>query len=140
MAKRWQGKLAGQPLSREILQVPDADTVVASGRQYNPWRQTQVTGWSGAVGDPEHAGKFIAQKLGDLTNARGNESGRDRKGRTPYPCHRRWREVGFLRSTEENAEQSASSGGGGGKAGSQGKRRQAPCVPDTEPEPRIEGT
>ncbi|SRR5712692_4101666 len=44
------------------------------------WRQSQVMLRSRAVGDPEHVGKSLAQKLGDLIRDRGSRHGRGGEG------------------------------------------------------------
>jgi RNA-directed DNA polymerase len=67
----------------------------------------RVLGWSGAVGDPAHAGKFPAQKLGDLRRARRDDAGRLREGQEPHAWATNSGEVGCARTTWEAVEQGA---------------------------------
>src|SRR5580658_5300434 len=95
----------------------------------------RVLGQSCAVGDPAHAGKFPAQKLGDLRRARRDDAGQFREGQEPHAWTIIGGEVGCAHSTWEAIEQGQPArGDGGGKERSQGERWTGPRTPDTEPD------
>ena len=64
--KRWEGKLAGWVLSREISRLQSADVVyITEGniKYVDIARHTELC----VVGDPTHARKHLARKSGDPT-------------------------------------------------------------------------
>ena len=61
------GETAGRAIEpRNKIIIREADTLMASGRQYRAYRNWQGTSGSCAVGEPWHAGTLPTRKPGDL--------------------------------------------------------------------------
>lgn len=61
------GETAGRAIEpRNKIIIREADTLMASGRQYRAYRNWQGTSGSCAVGEPGHAGTLPTRKPGDL--------------------------------------------------------------------------
>jgi len=134
-AEALTGETGGSAIEPRNQNSGDADAVKRCGRQNGPGRYMRVLGRSGAVGDPAHAGKFPAQKLGDLRRARRDDAGQFREGQEPHAWTTIGGEVGCARSTREAVEQGQPArGDGGGKERSQGERWTGPRTPDTVPD------
>jgi hypothetical protein len=92
-AEALTGETGGSAIEPRNQEIRDADAVKRTRKATRTRTIMRVLGRSRAVADPAHAGKFPAQKLGDLHRARCDDTlGQFREGQVPQACaNKGWR-------------------------------------------------